>query len=191
MASPQIDPFSGVMEVRLLYSMDLPLPGQFKAWDARGQPLGCFRRDGPGLRAFQMNFALEDSEGRALLLVRRPAPRHWIRYGGAWAVETPGGERIGELDWSARQRATLTLDRGATYSARVPGWSWKGYSIRSGSLPVASISLPNPFVPRPGNPGGVRLEIAPGLTGSADHKFLVLLAGFIGVFRPPPGWPQG
>jgi len=187
--SDRPDPFASVGEVRFLFSFDLALPGQFKLWDDQGRSLGQVRRDGSGWRAFLMSFALEDAEGRPLLLIRHQTPTHLVGYGTPFALLNPAGVKIGELTWSARQSATLALAQGPRYQAAVSGWAWKGFDVLSGPLKVAVASRPNALLPTPGRPGGLRLEFVPGMSRPPDHVFLVALAAFICVFRPPTGFP--
>jgi hypothetical protein len=183
-------PYRELSEVRFLYSTDLVLPGQFKLWGPDGRFLGCFRRDGVGLRAVQMNFALDDAWSRTIFLVRRQKPPHIIGYGTPWAVLDGAGVRVGELTWSGRQAATLTLPDRASYTAQLKLRSWKSFDVVTGGRCVATASLPQPFFPTPGNPGGLRLQFAaPGATPE-DRSFAVLLTAFACVFRSPPGWPR-
>jgi hypothetical protein len=190
LASDTPDRFSTVSQVRFLIPSGLVLPGQFKLWDVENQLLGQVRRDGQGLRAFLMNFAIEDDTGRPLLLIRQPAPRPGIHIGGAFTLLNGQGVQIGELFWNWKMEAKLVLGGERSFVAKVSGWTWKGFDIVSGGLRVGRGSYPNPFMPRPGQPGGVLLEFTPGASQSSDHLYLVALVAFICIFHAPPGWPR-
>jgi len=183
------NPFANVAGVRFLVSLELLWPGSFQIYDLAGQPLGRVRRDGTGFGVVLMNFALEDSFGRPVLLIRSQRPKGFFGYGTPFSLTDPSGRSVGELSWSARQEGTLAVPGRAPYMAQVPIRNWKEFTIQSSSVALAHAVCPNPFLPRPSAPGGLQVDFVPSLTGPDQRLHLVALAAFICIFRPPAGWP--
>lgn len=161
-------------------SLDQPFLGSFRILDDRQQLRALLRRDGSGFHALLMNFSLEDAWQRPIYLIRSPAARPGIHYGGAFSLQQPDGTPVGSLDLQSGLRAsTVSLDRPGEEPLRavVSAFGYD-YEIQQGARTVGTVRMdPLTF------PGGIHLSFPPPPSDRPARSLLVALVAFASLFH--------
>lgn len=183
---PGFDRFGSSSLVRFWETAEQPLLGSFRIEDAEGRFLGSLRRDGMGWRVVQMNFALDNPEGRAVYRIRSTPPPSGIGFGTPFALQDPFGTTVGQLRWNLPQQASLQRSSGPSYRARVPGWGGRFPIEAPGRILAEAVYLRPRFLFPPVRPPGFQLSFTPACGGPAERSLLVAFAAFI-VSMARPG----
>ncbi|MCI4351114.1 MAG: hypothetical protein L3K15_06350 [Thermoplasmata archaeon] len=168
--------------------MESALLGTLQLMDSGGAVLGRFLRDGVGLRALMMNFALQDASGRTLYRVTQPPPRPGIHIGGACPVLNSDGAQIGDLDRHAGLSGSdmvLHLGGREILTTRIPGLTFRPFDVLQGTVPVAHLK-PNAL----SWSGGIHVTFTAAGVG-IDRTLVVLFASYCSTFHITRGFPSG
>lgn len=184
------DPFRDLAEVVFRQTFEGGLLGGLEILTSDGRAAGRFVRDGVGLRVVMMNWALQDSAGRPLLLVRMDPPPRGIGILNRWTLQAPDGGPLGTITRRTRLTSTYTLAFPAQTDvvAAVRPLGWRPFAVARGTSNIATVSFSDAYFPTPWHPGGIEIQFAPG--SDADlRKFIVALIGFVAQFNRPRQWP--
>jgi hypothetical protein len=180
------DRFGSSNLVRFVETGQQPLLGSFRIVGPNDAELGRLRRDGLGWRVVQLNFSLENPEGRAVYRIRMPSPPHPIGSHPPFTLQDPFGTPIGKLSWRFPGRASLHLFQGSTYSARVAGPNSPFPFEAPGRTLAEATYVPARLFRAPVHPPGLELRFTPACGGAGERSVVVAFAAFV-VSMARPG----
>lgn len=183
------DPFGRYPQLLLRQSLDQPFLGSFQLQDPNGQVVGWFLRSGSGLGVVRMDFVLQDAARRPVYEIRQPVVRG-VAWNRPFALLEPSGAFVGDLTssgWGSRR--SLVRENVALLTATLSRRAWRlDHQVSAGGTTVASVSLRDPILATPSNPGAIVIDFSP-VTAPVPRGVVVAFVAFVSLGRQRPQWP--
>lgn len=172
-------PWETAASLRFTVDLGSPFLTGFVACDPVGAPVLRGRRDGTGLAALRMNFALEDPSGGVCFLIREPEGR--IALNAPFRLVAPDGTAIGELRTRLGSAVLAVPDR-PPFEAELSALAWKGYPVVRGGRSLATVSYRgHPFTVA----GAEQLLDWEPMASAEDRWGAVALVSFLTLIHAP------
>jgi hypothetical protein len=167
------------LKLQLNANIDSPLLG-LVGYDDAGRVVLRGRPDGEGLRAFLMNFVIENAVGQPYYLIRQPTSG--VHLHPQFQLLAPDGSHLADLGFGMN-RASLDIPGQLPLTAALPVLGWHGYSVEQGSTTLATVS----FVGHPLTGTGADLQLRFEVLGSAAplRRWVIALVSWATLVSPP------